>query len=153
MVSITGTIYAWSAAGLSGANKLSQYLHGSPQKATAETKEKEADDQELRRHAENEQRHGRDDALICAVTKSTQAIASEIADYSKRSFEHGAKAMENLLAVKSLDKAVEVQSEYAKAAYEGFIAHATKLGELYVNLAKEAFRPYEGFVDKVTPEK
>jgi hypothetical protein len=88
-----------------------------------------------------------------AVTKSTQAIASEIADYSKRSFEHGAKAMENLLAVKSLDKAVEVQSEYAKAAYEGYVAHATKLGELYVNLAKEAFKPYEDFVDKVTPEK
>jgi hypothetical protein len=64
MVSITGTIYAWCAAGLSGANKLGQYFHGSARKATAETKEKEADDQELRRHAENEQRHGRDDALI-----------------------------------------------------------------------------------------
>jgi hypothetical protein len=64
MVSITGTIYAWCAAGLSGANKLGQYLHGSARKATAETKEKEADEQELRRHAENEQRHGRDDALI-----------------------------------------------------------------------------------------
>jgi phasin protein len=37
-----------------------------------------------------------------AVTKSTQAIAIEIADYSKRSFEHSAKAMENFLGVKSL---------------------------------------------------
>jgi hypothetical protein len=87
------------------------------------------------------------------VTKGTQAIASEIADYSKRSFEHGAKAMENLLGVKSLDKAVEVQSEYAKAAFEGYVAHATKLGELYVNLAKEAFKPYEGFAGKIRPEK
>jgi hypothetical protein len=88
-----------------------------------------------------------------AVTKSTQAIAIEIADYSKRSFEHSAKAMENFLGVKSLDKAAEVQSEYAKAAFEGYVAHATKLGELYANLAKEAFKPYEGFVGKVTPEK
>jgi Phasin protein len=64
---------------------------------------------------------------------------------SKRSFEHGAKAMENLLGVKSLDKAIEVQSEYAKAAYEGYVAHATRLGELYVKLAKEAFKPYQGF--------
>jgi hypothetical protein len=87
------------------------------------------------------------------VTKSTQAIATEIADYSKRSFEHSAKAMENLLGVRSLDKAAEVQNEYAKAAFEGYVAHATKLGELYANLAKEAFKQYEGFVGKVTTEK
>ena len=77
------------------------------------------------------------------VTKATQAIATEIADYSKRSFENGAKTMENLLGVKSLDKPIEVQSEYAKAAYEGYVAHASKLGQLYTNLAKEAFNPYE----------
>jgi hypothetical protein len=45
------------------------------------------------------------------VTKATQAIATEIADYTKRSFEHGTKTMENLLGAKSLDKAVEVQTE------------------------------------------
>ena len=61
------------------------------------------------------------------VTKGTQAIATEIADYSKRSFEHGAKAMENLRSVKSLDKAMQVQSDYAKAAYEDYVACATKL--------------------------
>jgi hypothetical protein len=83
-----------------------------------------------------------------AVTKGTQAIATEIADYSKRSFEHGAKTMENLLGVKSLDKAVEVQSEYAKAVYEGYVAHATKLGQLYADLAKEAFKPYEAWSRK-----
>ena len=87
-----------------------------------------------------------------AVTKSTQAIATEIADYSKRSFEHGAKTMENLLGVKSLDKAFEVQSEYARAAYEGYVSHASKLGELYTDLAKEAFKPYQSFVAKVSKQ-
>jgi hypothetical protein len=82
------------------------------------------------------------------VTKATQAIVSEIADYSKRSFEHGTKAMENLLGVKSPDKAIEVQSEYAKAAYEGYVTHASKLGELYTNLAKEAFKPCEALLRK-----
>jgi hypothetical protein len=87
------------------------------------------------------------------VTKSSQAIANEVADYSKHSFENGAKTVENLLGVKSPSRAIEVQSEYAKAAYEGYVAHARKLGELYTNLAKEAFKPYEGFVAKVTPAK
>ena|SRR2546430_17635576 len=80
------------------------------------------------------------------VTKATQAIVTEITDYSKRSFENGTKTMESLLGVKSLDKATEVQSEYAKTAYEGYVSHATKLGELYTNLAQEAFKPYEGLL-------
>jgi hypothetical protein len=78
-----------------------------------------------------------------AITKGTQAIATEIADYSRRSFENGTKTMENLLSAKSLDKAVEVQSEYAKSAYEGYVTLATKLGQIYSDLAKEAFKPYE----------
>jgi len=38
-----------------------------------------------------------------AVTKSTQAIVNEIADYSRRSFENGTKAAEKLIGAKSLD--------------------------------------------------
>jgi hypothetical protein len=87
------------------------------------------------------------------VTKATQAIATEIADYTKRSFENGTKTMENLLGAKSLDKAFEVQSEYAKSAYEDYVSCATKLGALYTDLAKEAFKPYQGFVARATPLK
>jgi hypothetical protein len=79
------------------------------------------------------------------MPKAVQAMAAEMAEYSKRSFENGAKAMQTLLAVKSLDKAMEVQSEYAKTAYEDYAAQVTKLGQLYSELAKEAFKPYEGF--------
>ena len=79
------------------------------------------------------------------MPKAVQAIATEMADYSKRSLENGAKAMQNLLAVKSLDKAFEVQSDYAKTAYEDYTAQVTKLGQLYSELAKQTFKPYEGF--------
>jgi hypothetical protein len=87
------------------------------------------------------------------VTKATQAIATEIADYTKRSFEDGTKTMENLLRAKSLDKAFEVQTECAKAAYESYVSEVTKLGELYSDLAREVFKPYQSFVAKVTPTK
>jgi len=86
-------------------------------------------------------------------TKATLAIATEIADYTKRSFEDGTKTMENLLGAKSLDKAFEVQTEYAKAAYESYVSEVTKLGELYSDLAREALKPYQSFVAKVTPTK
>jgi hypothetical protein len=78
-----------------------------------------------------------------AFTKNAQAIAIEIADYNKKVFEQGTIAAEKLIGAKSLDKAIEVQSDYVKSSYEGFVAEATKLGELYADLAKEAYKPFE----------
>ena len=84
-------------------------------------------------------------------TKVTQEIASQIVDYSKRSFEQGANTMENLLGAKSPDKAFEVQTEYARAAYESYVSHATKLGHLYADLATETLKSYQDFASKLTP--
>ena len=81
-----------------------------------------------------------------ALSKSGQAIAVELADYSKKAFQDGSAALEKLFGTKSLDKAIEVQTEYAKTAYEGFVAEATKLSELYADLAKETYKPFEGFL-------
>jgi phasin family protein len=81
-------------------------------------------------------------------TKNAQAIATEVADYSKKSFEGSAAAWEKLIGAKSLEKAMEVQSEYLKSSYEDFVAQSTKLGELYAGLAKEAYKPFEGAMAK-----
>ena len=87
------------------------------------------------------------------VSKGWQTIATEFADYSKKSFEDGSAALEKLFGAKTLEKAIEVQSEYAKTAYEGFVAQATKIGELYTDLAKETYKPLEGMIAKATPAK
>ena len=86
-----------------------------------------------------------------ATSKGFQTIAVEVTNYSKKSFEEGSAALEKLLGAKSFEKAIEVQSDYAKTAYEGFIAQAAKLGELYTDIAKEAYKPFEGYMAKVTP--
>ena len=87
------------------------------------------------------------------VSKGWQAIATEVADYSKKSFEHSTAAMESLLGAKSLEKAIEIQTDYVKTAYEGFVAQSSKLGELYTDLAKETYKPLEGMIAKVAPAK
>ena len=84
-----------------------------------------------------------------AFSKSVQAIAVEVADYSKKSFEDGTKVMEKLLGAKSLDKAIEIQTDYAKQAYEGFVAGATRIGELCADLTKESYKPFESYLGKV----
>jgi len=105
---------------------------------------------------EDFQKLGKDNMDTCmkqfgTVSKGWQAIATEFAYYSKKSFEDGSAALEKLFGAKSVEKAIEVQSEYIKTAYEGFVAEATKLGELYTDLAKETYKPYEGLLSKVTP--
>ena len=110
------------------------------------------------KNLEDMQKFGRDNAeatmkTLGAFSKSVQTIAVEITDYSKKAFEDGAAAAEKLLGAKSLEKAVEVQSDYLKTAYEGFVAQSAKLGALYTDLAQEAYKPYEGFVSKATVVK
>lgn len=78
-----------------------------------------------------------------AVTKGFQQIAAETTDFTKRSYEHSAKVFEQLTQVKSFDKVVEVQNDFAKAAYQAWVAQATKMGELYADIAKEAYKPFE----------
>ena len=85
-----------------------------------------------------------------AMTKGFQAIASEVADYQKKSFEESTAAMEKLVASKSLDKAFEAQSDFMKSAYEGFVGEVTKIGDMYSELAKDTYKPYEGVLAKVS---
>jgi hypothetical protein len=107
---------------------------------------------------EEMQKFGKDNmemAMSCfgALSKSAQAIATEVADYSKKSVEGSAAAWEKLIGAKSVEKAVEVQNDYLKSSYEGFMTEATKLGELYLEFAKEAYKPLEGVMAKASAMK
>jgi phasin family protein len=83
-----------------------------------------------------------------SVSKGAQAIAVETADYAKKSFEQSTATFEKLVGAKSLDKAMEIQADFVKTSFEGFVAQSTKMGELYQAFAKEAFKPFEGLVAK-----
>jgi len=84
-----------------------------------------------------------------AFSNSMQAIAVEVADFTKKAFEQSTAATEKLAGAKSLEKAFEVQSDYLKSSYEGMVASATRLGELYADLAKETYKPFESQFSKV----
>lgn len=74
-------------------------------------------------------------------SKGAQAIAIEVIDYTKKSAESSAQAWEKLVGAKSLESAFEVQSQYARSAYQDFVAETAKLSELYVEFAREAYAP------------
>jgi hypothetical protein len=83
------------------------------------------------------------------LSKGLQAIATAVSDYSRKSFENGSAYVEKLASVKSLDKAIEVQTDYAKSSYDALVAESTKIGEIYADLAKEAYKPFESYISKM----
>jgi hypothetical protein len=84
-----------------------------------------------------------------SVSKNVQAIAAEVADYQKKSFEDSSAAVEKLVASKSMDKALEAQADYVKSSYEGFVGEMTKLGEMVTEMSKDAYKPYESVLGKM----
>jgi hypothetical protein len=90
-------------------------------------------------------------ATATGVQNGLSAIATAYGDYTKKSYEDTKSFVEKLSGVKSLDKALEAQSEFAKTSYETFMADAQKIAGLYGDLAKQAFKPLEGIVAKFTP--
>jgi hypothetical protein len=80
-------------------------------------------------------------AASSTLTKGLQDIATESSDYSKKAFAAGAATYEKLLGARSVESAVQIQTEFAKQAYEGFVAQATRVSELYTRVASDALKP------------
>ncbi|MGB6767220.1 MAG: phasin family protein [Methyloceanibacter sp.] len=91
------------------------------------------------------------DAVVRAygqTNKGFQAIAAEVTDYSKTAFEDATRAFQQLVSAKSAEQAFEIQSQYTKKAYDAYIAEMSKLGQMWVDLAREAYKPVERVVVK-----
>jgi hypothetical protein len=84
------------------------------------------------------------------ATKGFQAIAAETAEYSKKAYEANLAHVEALMSVKSLEAAIELNTSFAKASVEGYLAELNKLGELYSDIAKQSYAPAQAAVSKAT---
>ncbi|WP_369810127.1 phasin family protein [Bradyrhizobium sediminis] len=82
-------------------------------------------------------------AVVSADTPpiGLQTIATAYSDYTMKSLEEARCFVEKLSGVRSLDKALEIQSEFARQAYETYAADSRKIRELYNDLVMKAFTP------------
>jgi hypothetical protein len=92
------------------------------------------------------------DAAPDTVPISVQAIATAYGDYTRKSLEQTRVFVERLARVRSLDKAVEVQIEFAKQAYETFVTEMQKICGLQNQLARQSLKPLERFAAKSARE-
>ncbi len=81
---------------------------------------------------------------------SIQTIANAYSDYTRKSLEETTSFVEKLTGVRSLDKAIEIQAEFARQAYETFVAESQRICGLYSELARQIFKPFAGLLAKAT---
>lgn len=105
---------------------------------------------------EDYQNYGKEqfESVVASATNAQNgfsAIATAYGNYAKKAYEDTKFFAEKLSGVKSLEKAIEAQSEYAKTAYETFVAESQKIAGLYGDLAKQVVKPFETLASKIAP--
>ena len=95
--------------------------------------------------------YGKDtaDAVTKSATvagKGMESINSEIYSYSKQSIEDAVSATKAVMGSKSVHEAFEFQSDFAKSAFEAYVAELSKITELSTAATKDAFAPFKGRV-------
>ena len=89
------------------------------------------------------------EALLKAANttgKGIETINTEVFSYSRQSVEEGVAVTKAVLASKTLQEVLEIQSDYAKTAFETYVAQLTKLRELAMGTAKAASEPIQARV-------
>jgi phasin family protein len=77
------------------------------------------------------------------ANKGFQALAAEMMEYSKSAFDDAIRTWEQLIGVRSLEQAMQIQSDYAKRVYENHMAELKKLREMTVGIMRDASKPVE----------
>ena len=91
-----------------------------------------------------------DSIAVATVPVSVQTIANAYGNYTMKSLEETRSFVERLTGVRSLDKAMEVQTEFAKQASQTFVAESEKIRGLHRELAKQIFKPLESIIARTT---
>ena len=77
------------------------------------------------------------------ANKGFQALAAEMMEYSKASFDDAVRTWTQLIGVRSLEQVIQIQSDYAKRTYENHMAELNKLGEMGVGMMRDASKPVQ----------
>ena len=86
------------------------------------------------------------EALMESATlagKGGEKIAGELTTYAKSSGEAFSSAIKTIAGSKTLQAAFEAQMDYAKSSFESYVAQMTKVNDMILSSAKEAFEPLQ----------
>ena len=82
------------------------------------------------------------------MSRGLQQIAMEATDLSKKSIEDSSAVFSKLIGVRSIESAIQIQTDYAKNAYDSMMSGVTRMGDLMSAVAKDAYKPFEGALEQ-----
>jgi hypothetical protein len=88
-------------------------------------------------------------ASVAVWAKGFQTVATEVTENATKAFEGGSAAAEKAIAAKSVDKAFEIQTKFAKDSMEAYVNGMNRIGEIYAETARQAYKPLEVQAGKV----
>jgi phasin family protein len=81
-----------------------------------------------------------------AAGKGAETLHNELYAYSKQSVEDSIAATKAILGSKSAHEAFELQTDFAKTAFDAYVGQMTKISEIFMSATKETFEPLQGRV-------
>ncbi len=78
---------------------------------------------------------------VTAATRGAETLGAQTLAYSKKSWEDGVNAAQQLAAAKSIQEAIEVQTSWAKGAIEAYLSEMTKAADIVSASVKDSFKP------------
>jgi phasin family protein len=80
------------------------------------------------------------------AAKGAETLHNEIFAFSKQSFENTIAQTKALMSTKSVHEAFELQSDFAKTQFDGYVSKMSQLSELVVSTTKDSMAPIQGRV-------
>ncbi|MDB5418416.1 MAG: hypothetical protein JWP50_1835 [Phenylobacterium sp.] len=80
-------------------------------------------------------------ASVTAATKGAEALGAQAVAYSKTAFETQVTAAKALAGAKTPQELFELQSAFAKGAFETYVSELGKMSETFAASFKDSFKP------------
>jgi hypothetical protein len=74
-----------------------------------------------------------------------QTIANAYSSYANKSLQQTGSFVERLMGARSFDKAIEVQSEFARQACANVVVESLNICEIYGRFVRQFFKSWQGF--------
>lgn len=81
-----------------------------------------------------------------ATGKGFETINSEVFSYTRKSIEDSVVATKAIMGSKSVDEAIQLQSEYNKSAFETYVDELAKFQDMALAMTKSAASPLQARV-------
>lgn len=75
------------------------------------------------------------------TAKGAESISREVAEFGRQRIETATKTMKSFASAKTPTEVFQLQSDFARGAFDAMIAESSKISEAWVKLAGEAFEP------------